>query len=81
MGIDKHGPEQMGVVVVVVVPASCTLQTTTQETAYEGKVVHGNSRDVVVRRMALRCICACMHRVVGWEGPPSSVIILNKVAG
>jgi len=77
MEIGKH--DQMGVVVVV--PASCTLQRMTLGTAYVGKVTHGNSRGVVVRCMAPRCICACMHRVVGWEGPPSLVAILNKVAG
>jgi hypothetical protein len=81
MRIDKHDPEQMGVVVVAA-PASCTLQRTTQETAYEGKVTYGNSQDVVARCMALRCICACMHRVVGWwEVPPSLEIIPSKLAG
>jgi hypothetical protein len=83
MGIGKHGPKQMGVVVVVVVvPASCTLQMMTQGTAYVGKVTHDNSRDVGVSCMTLRCICACMHRAVGWwEGLPNLVAILNKVAG
>jgi hypothetical protein len=81
MGIGKHGQMGVAVVVVVVVPASCTLQRMPLGTAYVGKVTHGNSREVVVRRMAPRCICACMHRVVGWEGPPSFAAILNKVAG
>lgn len=80
MGIGKHGQTEV-VAVVAVAPASCTLQRMPLGTAYVGKVTHGSSRDVVVRHMARRCICACMHRVVGWEGAPSLVAILNKVAG
>jgi hypothetical protein len=56
--------------------ASC-IQRATPETVYEGKVGHGNFREIEVKHN-LRCKCAYMHRVAArWE-EPSLLAILNK---
>jgi len=63
-GIGRYGPK-----LVALAPANC-IRRMSPETAYEGTVIHDNSREVVAKRMNLRCICAYMRRVVVREVEP-----------